>query len=124
MKVFVRAYRGTEDEAYAAFQEDAELLADDGWEPTNQQWHPASSTGAAALIAWISWVWIKKPGALWVTYQADGNPGPPEETFEEWVYRVGVQEARATLEDEVRDRVISRAEYNDHVAEIDRLQLD
>jgi hypothetical protein len=123
-QVFVRAYRGSQAEAYGEFQTDAPTMAAAGWFPTTQQWIPGSSGAAAAILAYVTMVWMKRPGTLYVTYQAHGPAVVPPESFEDWVYRVGVVEARGALERDMSNEAITRGEYADGVAAIDHLQLD
>lgn len=123
-QVFVREYRGNQNDAFAEFQYDAAELAEDGWVPSFQQWVPGASPGLIAGLAWLTWIKFKRPGALFVTYQGSAHAERPADRFEDWVYRLGVYEARRVLDHEVRDHVISRSEYADRVAEIDELGLD
>lgn len=51
------------------------------------------------------------------------SPAAPE-TFDGWVHRVGVREARAAVERDVQNATITRDDYANRVAAIDRLQLD
>ena len=124
MSTFVREYRGNQNDAYAEFQGDATELSADGWVPASQEWVPRSSPGLLAGLAWLAWIGFKRPGALFVTYQGSAQAERPPECLEDWVYRVGVYEARQELERDVRGHAITRSEYNDQVASIDALGLD
>jgi predicted nucleic acid-binding Zn-ribbon protein len=85
----VRLYRGNQEQAMKAFQEDAKLLATKGYVPTSQQWTPGSYGCGAFLLAlllcvvlvgivvFIYMILVKPAGTLSVSYELrQANPGP------------------------------------------------
>jgi hypothetical protein len=145
-EIVVRRYSGNQINAYAAFQDDAAEMAQEGWYPVGQQYIAGSWGTRAFLIAvllcvvlvgiliFIYMLLVKPTGVLVVTYQSRGPVRRHEESFEEddqlrdelweWVDQVGVGAARRALEADLRSGAISREEYARHTAAIDRMKLD
>lgn len=123
-RTFVREYRGNQDVAYADFGVDADDFAGRGWIPSTQEWVLAASPGLIAGLAWLAWRGLRRPGALFVTYRGPAGSSTPPERFEDWVYRLGVYDARRELDHELREHAISRSMYAERIADIDRLGLD
>lgn len=95
-KIVVRTYKGTQEQAIAAFQDDAHKMAAQGYIPVSQTWAPGSwGCGGFILalllclivigfIALIYMLIVKPDGSLTVTYEYRGvgqvAPAQPEKT--------------------------------------------
>jgi hypothetical protein len=127
----------------AEFQAAAVQMAQGGYYPISQPYTAGTKSHSAGLFILgligllffivpgilILLVWAvvttSPPGMLTVTYQLTGIAAPAApETFDGWVHRVGVREARAAVERDVQNATITRDDYANRVAAIDRLQLD
>ena len=95
-KVIIRTYRGTQEQALAAFQKESVMAAEEGYFPTSQTWAPgAYGCGAfigalllcIVLIGFLVFVYmliVKPPGTLSVTYELrEPSPVKTPETAEE-----------------------------------------
>jgi len=83
-KVIVKTYKGKQDEANAAFQADAGVMAAQGYFPVLQTWAPGSWGCGAFVVAtllviilvgilvFIYMLIVKPPGTLTVTYEYRG----------------------------------------------------
>ena len=84
-QVVVKAYRGKQSVAFAAFERDSREMALQGYTPTSQAWAPGSYGCGAFLVAlllcviiigflvFIYMLLVKPPGTLSVTYTRTGT---------------------------------------------------
>jgi hypothetical protein len=87
--ILVKSYKGSEQQATAAFQADATLMAAQGYVPTAQTWVPGSYGAGSFILAlllcfvligflvFLAMLIVKPPGSLSVTYSLTETRGEP-----------------------------------------------
>ena len=91
-QILVKTYKGTQQQAMAAFELDAAKMAAQGYFPTAQTWAPGAYGCGSFLLAlllcvvligilvFIYMLIVKPPGTLSVTYQLRAVSGQPQAT--------------------------------------------